>query len=100
MTETSNQNEENNPSDAPTPESEIHDLQQEIAALKAELKEKNDKYLLVLAESENTRKRMQKERQEMMQYAVENALLDFLVPVENMGKALEFTSQMYDEITN
>lgn len=40
MTETSNQNEENNPSDAPTPESEIHDLQQEIAALKAELKEK------------------------------------------------------------
>ncbi|AQT77490.1 nucleotide exchange factor GrpE [Chlamydia gallinacea] len=100
MTETSNQNEENNPSDAPTPESEIHDLQQEIAALKAELKEKNDKYLLVLAESENTRKRMQKERQEMMQYAVENALLDFLVPVENMGKALEFTSQMSDEIKN
>lgn len=99
MTDTSNNHEEHNPS-ASTPDNEIQDLQQEIAALKAELKEKNDKYLMVLAESENARKRMQKERQEMMRYAVENALLDFLVPMENMGKALEFTSQMSDDVKN
>ncbi|AHK62944.1 Protein GrpE [Chlamydia avium] len=100
MTDTSSNNEEHNPSASTTSDNEIQDLQQEIAALKMELKEKNDKYLMVLAESENARKRMQKERQEMMQYAVENALLDFLVPMENMGKALEFTSQMSDEVKN
>ncbi|WP_348663780.1 nucleotide exchange factor GrpE [Chlamydia vaughanii] len=99
MTDSSNDNEEQNPS-TPSTENEIQDLQQEIATLKAELKEKNDKYLMVLAESENSRKRMQKERQEMMQYAVENALLDFLVPIESMEKALEFASQMSDEVKN
>lgn len=55
---------------------------------------------MFLAESENARKRMQKERQEMMQYAVENALIDFLVPIESMEKALGFASQMSDEVKN
>lgn len=82
------------------PDTTIQNLQQEIDALKAELKEKNDKYLMVLAESENARKRMQKERQEMMQYAVENALLDFLSPMDNMEKALDFASKMSDEVKN
>ncbi|MFJ1509109.1 nucleotide exchange factor GrpE [Chlamydia crocodili] len=99
MTDSSNEHEAENPS-TPTPDNEIQDLQQEIATLKAELKEKNDKYLMVLAESENARKRMQKERQEMMQYAVENALIDFLVPIESMEKALGFASQMSDEVKN
>ncbi len=99
MTDSSNEHEAEN-STVPTPDNEIQDLQQEIATLKAELKEKNDKYLMVLAESENARKRMQKERQEMMQYAVENALIDFLVPIESMEKALGFASQMSDEVKN
>ncbi|WP_139414190.1 nucleotide exchange factor GrpE [Chlamydia abortus] len=99
MTDSSNVHEAENPT-VPTPNNEIQDLQQEIATLKAELKEKNDKYLMVLAESENARKRMQKERQEMMQYAVENALIDFLIPIESMEKALGFASQMSDEVKN
>ncbi|WP_366223493.1 nucleotide exchange factor GrpE [Chlamydia buteonis] len=99
MTDSSNEHEAENPT-VPTPDNEIQDLQKEIATLKAELKEKNDKYLMVLAESENARKRLQKERQEMMQYAVENALIDFLVPIESMEKALGFASQMSDEVKN
>ncbi|QXE27324.1 nucleotide exchange factor GrpE [Chlamydia buteonis] len=99
MTDSSNEHEAENPT-VPTPDNEIQDLQKEIATLKAELKEKNDKYLIVLAESENARKRLQKERQEMMQYAVENALIDFLVPIESMEKALGFASQMSDEVKN
>lgn len=79
---------------------EIQDLHQEIATLKVELQEKNDKYLMALAESENIRKRMQKERQELTQYAIENALVDFLAPIENMEKALSFASQMSEEVRN
>ncbi|WP_201456724.1 nucleotide exchange factor GrpE [Chlamydia sp. 17-3921] len=84
----------------PNSETEIQDLQQEIIALKAELQEKNDKYLMTLAESENARKRMQKERQEFMQYAVENVLIDFLNPIESMEKALNFTTQMSEDVKN
>lgn len=99
MTETPQDNQE------PTPqlsehESEICDLQQEIATLKAELQEKNDKYLKVLAESENARKRMQRERQEFTQYAVEQSIVDFLIPIESMEKALGFAEHHSEEVRN
>lgn len=81
-------------------ENEIHDLQQEIATLKTELQEKNDKYLKILAESENARKRMQKERQEFTQYAVEHSIVDFLGPIESMEKALGFAEHHSEEVKN
>ncbi|EPP35342.1 grpE family protein [Chlamydia ibidis] len=90
----------NDEAESQAPADEVEELQQEIATLKAEIKEKNDKYLMVLAESENARKRMQKERQELMQYAVENALIDFLTPIESMEKALGFASQMSEDVKN
>ncbi|AGW37746.1 nucleotide exchange factor GrpE [Chlamydia pecorum] len=96
MTETPSDDEH----DIADSESKVHELEQEVAALKAELQEKNDKYLLMLAESENARKRMQKERQELMQYAVENVLIDFLAPIESMEKALGFATQMSEEVKN
>lgn len=99
MTETSQEHREQN-THASEQENEIQDLQQEIATLKTELQEKNDKYLMVLAESENARKRMQKERQEFAQYAVENTIIDFLIPIESMEKALEFASKQSDEVKN
>ena len=52
----------------------------ELESLKAELSECKDKYLRVLAESENARKRLQKEKQEMIQYATQNVIVDFLIP--------------------
>lgn len=100
MTESSENNDitaDNLPSE---PEDEVQSLRQEIDTLKKELKEKNDKYLMALAESENSRKRMQKERQELMQYAVENAIVDFLNPMESMEKALGFAQNMSEEVKN
>ncbi|SPN73622.1 HSP-70 cofactor,heat shock protein GrpE,GrpE [Chlamydia serpentis] len=97
MTDTPPENEEQNENNV---QSEVEHLQQEIATLKTELKEKNDKYLLALAESENSRKRLHKERQELMQYALENTLLDFLNPIESMEKALGFATQMSDDVKN
>ncbi|ANH78294.1 nucleotide exchange factor GrpE [Candidatus Chlamydia sanziniae] len=100
MTDTPPEYKEQNDTKPRDANSEIEDLQQEIVTLKAELHEKNDKYLMALAESENARKRMQKERQELMQYAIENVLLDFLNPIESMEKALGFATQMSDDVKN
>jgi molecular chaperone GrpE len=70
----------------------------EIEALKKELAECKDKYLRVLAESENARKRLQKEKQETIQYAIQNVIVDFLNPIDHMENALKFTQQMSDEV--
>ena len=70
----------------------------ELAQIKSELAECKDKYLRVLAESENARKRLQKEKQEMIQYALQNVITDFLNPIDHMENALKFTQQMSDEV--
>lgn len=98
MTETPNTSSEEIQTSEPSPDNELQVLQQENANLKAELQEQNDRYLMALAEAENSRKRLQKERTEMMQYAVENALMDFLPPIESMEKALGFASQTSEEV--
>ena len=70
----------------------------ETQKLEESLKECQDKYLRLLAESENARKRMQKERQELMKYSVENAIAEFLSPLDSFEKALQFASQMSDDV--
>ncbi|MEZ5314939.1 MAG: nucleotide exchange factor GrpE [Chlamydiales bacterium] len=74
--------------------------QEEIEELKKHLKEAQEKYLRVLADSENARKRMQKEREDLTKYAVENILSDFLHPLDNLEKALEFAENMSEEVQN
>ncbi len=68
--------------------------------LEQELKESKEKYLLLLAESENARKRMQKEKTEMMRFCVENVILEFLSPMDNLENALGFAKNMSEETAN
>lgn len=68
--------------------------------LENQLKEQKEKYLRSLAEIENTRKRMQKERQDMTKFAVDNILCDLLDPIDNFEKALGFADKMSDEVKN
>ncbi len=75
-------------------------LEMKIQFLEGELKEAKDKYLRQLAETENTRKRMKKESQEMSRFALENLIEDILGPIDNLENALKFTSQMSDETRN
>lgn len=74
----------------------ISDL--ELEALRKELAETKDKYLRGLAESENARKRLQKEKQEMIQYSTQSVMADFLTPIDHMENALGFAQQMSDEV--
>lgn len=70
----------------------------ELENLRTELSECKDKYLRMLAESENARKRMQKERIEMIQYAQENIICDFLAPIDQFENAMRFADKMSDEV--
>ncbi len=74
--------------------------EEEIEQLKESLKEAQEKYLRVLADSENARKRMQKEREDMTKYAIENVLAEFLHPLDSLEKALQFAESMSDEVRN
>jgi len=57
-----------------------------------------DKYLRLLAEMENTRKRMQKEKLETMRFAIDNVLAEIIIPMDSLGNALKAASQMSGEV--
>jgi len=59
-----------------------------------------DKYFRLLAEMENTRKRMQKEKHEMTRFAIENVIAEVLGPIDTFESALGFTEQMSEETRN
>lgn len=66
---------------------------------KEEVKDEfKDKYFRLLAESENMRKRLQKEKQEMTAFAQERLMSEFLQPIDHMENALKYTEQMSDEV--
>lgn len=73
--------------------SELEKLRDEIASYK-------DKNLRVLAEAENTRKRLQKEKLEMQAYARESIVCEFLTPIDQFENALSFKDQQSDEVKN
>ncbi len=68
--------------------------------LEKELEEAKDRYLRLLAESENTRKRMQKEKQEMIRFSAENVIAEFLLPMDNLENALRFAEHASQETAN
>lgn len=77
----------------PTDAEIIAKLEEEIAALK-------NKNLHVLADMENLRKRLQKEKIEMNRFAVDNVLTEVLMPLDSFEKALSFTDNMSEETRN
>lgn len=74
--------------------------QPQVKTQDEELKEYKDKYLRLLAEMENMRKRMQKEKQEMNRFSVENVLSEILGPIDNLENALKFTENLSPEMRN
>jgi molecular chaperone GrpE len=64
------------------------------------VEEYKDKYLRLLAEMDNARKRMQKERQEMTKFAVENVISEILTPIDNLENALKCAQNMSTEVSH
>ncbi len=69
-----------------------------LEGLQQQVTDFRDKYLRGLADSENLRKRLQKERQELLQYAVKGVIIDFLSPIDHLENALKFADQASDEV--
>jgi molecular chaperone GrpE len=63
-----------------------------------ELAECQERNLRLLAEMENARKRMQKEKGEMLRFAIENTILEFLPVLDNFENALKFSKQASDDV--
>jgi molecular chaperone GrpE len=62
---------------------------QRVAALEAELADAKDRLLRALAETENVRRRLQRERDDAAKYAAGNFAKDMLSPVDNLHRALD-----------
>ena len=86
-----------------TPEPEpkpITVLDLEYEKIKSDAEGYKDKYLRLLAETENSRRRMQKERLDMMKFAVQDMVIEMLRPLDQFETALNFAEQMSDEVKN
>ncbi len=59
-----------------------------------------DKYLRQLADMENARKRMQKEKQDAVRYAVDNLLSDIIAPLDSLENALKCADGMSADVKN
>lgn len=94
MTDTPETNNDGEFSQNGTPEV----LESELDKQTKEAAEYKDKYLRALAESENARKRLMREKQEIIQYATQNLIAEFLHPIDHLENALRFTEGMSDEV--
>jgi molecular chaperone GrpE len=74
--------------------------EEEVLRLQRELEDYKNKYLYGLADWENSRKRMQKERQELTKFAMDNVILDLLKPLDQFERAMGFTQNMSEEVRN
>lgn len=57
-----------------------------------------DKYFRQLAETENMRKRLQEEKQQTISFAIDRVIAEFLTPLDQFEKALEFAKVGSDEV--
>ena len=89
---TAEEQKENPPNPAPEQTDEL------LLQLQQELKECKEKNLRLLAEMENARKRMQKEKTETMRFVIEDTCLEFLPILDNFENALKFAGGASPEI--
>jgi molecular chaperone GrpE len=71
------------------PEAEERSADDRLTALEAELAEQKDRLLRALAETENVRRRAQREREDASKYAVTGFAKDLLSAADNLRRALE-----------
>ena len=70
--------------------SELDTLKEEIEALKAEAKEKDDKYLRLAAEYDNFRRRSREEKDATYSSAMADTVLEILPIIDNLERAAAF----------
>jgi molecular chaperone GrpE len=69
-----------------------------IKQLESEVADFKDKYFRALAEIENTRKRLTREKIESQSWAIQNVVVDFLQPLDHFEVALKHAESATPEI--
>ncbi|MFZ5368708.1 MAG: nucleotide exchange factor GrpE [Spirochaetota bacterium] len=72
------------------------ELEAKINALEAELSELKDQYLRKAAEFENFRKRMQREKQDAIEFANQSLLLDLIPVIDDFERAIRSSEAARD----
>jgi molecular chaperone GrpE len=80
--------EDKQPQDTPAGPADDAELAERIAALEAERDEAKDQALRALAEAENTRRRVERERAEALKYATVPLLRDLVKVADHLSRAL------------
>ena len=75
-------------------------LQKQLQESTKRASEFKNKYMAALADAENMRKRLQKEKQDYMDFAKRDLLRDLLLPLDQFENALQHADKMSDEIKN
>jgi len=70
--------------DGPTP----RPLEAEIEDLRRQVEDRQDKLLRALAETDNVRRRAQRDREEHLKYATESLIRDLIPVLDNLDRAL------------
>ncbi|MGQ5700660.1 nucleotide exchange factor GrpE [Sandaracinobacteroides sp. A072] len=77
------------PADAPKPlEQELEEARAEIVALTTERDAERDRALRMAAEAENTRRRLERDKTEAVQFAAASFARDMLTVADNLARAL------------
>src|SRR5712671_4844024 len=63
--------------------------EERLATIEAELADTKDRLLRALADTENTRRRFQREREDAQKYAISGFAKDLLSAVDNLRRALD-----------
>ena len=76
------------PPGAATDPDAARSTQDEIESLRREVQDKQDRLLRALAETDNVRRRAQRDREEYVKYATESLLKDLVPVLDNLDRAL------------
>jgi len=71
----------------------IRDLQEALAVKETEVRNNWDKFVRERADLENYRKRVQREKEELLKYGNESLMLEILPVIDNMERALSHASE-------
>jgi molecular chaperone GrpE len=74
-------------------EERISELEEALAVKEAEAKNNWDKFLRERADLENYRKRVQREKEEILKYGNESLIMEVLPVIDNMERALSHASE-------
>jgi len=80
--------------DLKTLKNKLRKREAEVKLLKKEKEELKDKYLRNLAEMENLKKRLEREKKEFYQYALAELLKELLVVLDDFERALQIANQV------